>query len=168
MPIYLPPISRRRFLTQSAAAAAALALGAGCASPARRKGEHSIAFISDIHIAANPLTVARSVNMTNNLKQATAEIIAWPDQPGTIFLNGDMAFNNGYTEDYAAVIGLLQPLREAGFPLHLNVGNHDDREHFWQAMPFDRTIPENLPGRQASIVKLEDANWFMLDSLIKT
>ena len=92
----------------------------------------------------------------------------WPQLPGTVFINGDLAFNSGERDDYAAVLGLLQPLREAGMPIHLNLGNHDERQHFWEGMPTWKTIPNDLPGRQASIVRLADANWFLLDSLIKT
>ncbi len=168
MPVYLPPISRRRFLRGSFAAAAALALGQGCAVPNGKRDEHSIAMLSDIHIAADPLKVARTVNMTNNLKSVTAEVLALPQQPGMVFVNGDLAFNSGEIADYGAVLGLLRPLREAGLPLHLGMGNHDVREHFWKILQADKTVPAHLPGRQASIVRRKEANWFLLDSLKKT
>ena len=167
MPVYLPPISRRRFLSGSIATAAAIAFGQGCAMP-KGKREDGVALISDIHISADPHKVAHTVNMTNNLKTVTAEVLAWPQRPGTVFINGDLAFNDGLDDDYTAVLGLLRPLREAGLPIHLGMGNHDDREHFWTVMQADKTIPPNLPGRQAAIVRLETANWFILDSLIKT
>jgi len=168
MPIYLPPISRRRFLSRSIAAAAALGLAPGCAAFRGKRDSQSIALLSDIHIAADPLKLGRSINMTEHLKQVTGEVVAWPQLPETVFVNGDLAFNSGESGDYAAVLGLLQPLREAGMPIHLNLGNHDERQHFWESMPTWKTIPKNLPGRQASIVRLPNANWFLLDSLIKT
>lgn len=165
MPVYLPPISRRRFLTSSTAAVAALALGQGCASPKEQKG---IALFSDIHICADPNKVARGINMTNNFKAVTEEALAWPRRPGPVFVNGDLAFNSGELADYNAVLGLLRPLREAGLPIHLGMGNHDNREHFWNVMRRDKTIPPDLPGRQATIVRFPEVNWFVLDSLIKT
>jgi Icc protein len=168
VPIFLPLISRRRFLTGSAAAAAALAFGQGCASPKGKKGEHAVALLSDIHIAADPLKVARTVNMTNNLKTVTAEVLAWPQRPRMVFINGDLAFNDGLNGDYTAVLGLLRPLREAGFPIHLGMGNHDEREQFWKVLRADKTVQPSLPGRQATIVRMKEANWFQLDSLIKT
>jgi len=168
MPVYLPPISRRRFLTSACAATAAIALGQGCASPGVKKDEHGVALLSDIHIAADPHKVAHTVNMTDNLKKATGEVLAWPQLPGTVFINGDLAFNDGEDKDYAAVLGLLRPLREAGLPIHMGMGNHDDREHFWKVMQGDKTVPPHLPGRQAAIVPMKRANWFVLDSLIKT
>src|ERR1035441_3856514 len=106
MPVYLPPVSRRRFLTGSLAAAAALALGQGCALPNGKRDEHGVALLSDIHIAADPYKVAREVNMTNNLRKVTEEVVAWPQLPGMVFINGDLAFNDGGKADYAAVLGL--------------------------------------------------------------
>jgi hypothetical protein len=168
MPVYLPPISRRQFLTGSLAAAAAMALGQGCALPPGKRKEHEIALFSDIHIAADPHKVARTVNMTNNLRRVTEEVMALPHPPETVFINGDLAFNSGEKIDYAAVVGLLQPLREAGMPVHLGMGNHDSRENFWQVLRASKTVQPRLPGRQATIVRMEQANWFVLDSLIKT
>ena len=128
----------------------------------------SIALLSDIHISADPTRMARSINMTGHLKTVTAEVTALPQRPGMAFVNGDLAFDRGENEDYEAVLGLLRPLRAAGMPLHVNLGNHDDREHFWQTCKKLKTEPETLRGRQASIVRCKDANWFLLDSLIKT
>jgi 3',5'-cyclic AMP phosphodiesterase CpdA len=95
-------------------------------------------------------------------------VTSLPQQPETVFINGDLAFDQGETADYEAVLGLVRPLREAGMPLHLNLGNHDNREHFWGIFNRWKTVPAKLPGRQAAIVRLENANWFLLDSLIKT
>jgi hypothetical protein len=168
VPVYLPPISRRRFLTGSFAAAAALSLGQGCALPKGKGDEHSVALLSDIHIAANPEQIERTVNMTHNLKAVTDEVLAWPQRPGMVFINGDVAFNSGTKHDYAAVLGLLRPLREEGLPIHLGMGNHDDRGNFWQVLRASKTVQPRLPGRQAAIVRAREANWFVLDSLIQT
>jgi Icc protein len=167
VPVYLPPISRRRFLSGSLAAAA-LALGQGCALPRAKRDEHGVALLSDIHIAADPAQVHQHVNMTNNLRTVTAEVLAWPQLPGTVFINGDLAFEDGTKPDYAAVLGLLRPLREAGLPIHLGMGNHDERENFWKILRAAKTVPPRLPGRQAAIVRMREANWFVLDSLIQT
>jgi hypothetical protein len=113
MPVYLPPITRRRFLAGSFAAAAAVALGQGCASRGE-ENEESVALLSDIHIAADPKRIERQVNMTDNLKAVTKEVLAWPQRGGTVFINGDLAFDVGSNADYAAVLDLLRPLREEG------------------------------------------------------
>lgn len=127
-----------------------------------------MALFSDIHIAANPAIVARGVNMTDHFRAVTNEVLGLPQRPAMVIVNGDLAFNSGEKADYAAVVRLLEPLRQAGVPIHLSMGNHDDREHFWSVLPNEKTIPANLPGRQASIVRAPLANWFLLDSLIKT
>lgn len=167
MPIYLPPISRRQFLKQSLAAAAAATL-AGCAAPATAKGEQGWALLSDIHIAADPHRIERGVNMTLNLRQAVQEVVDWPDRPATALVSGDLAFNSGETADYAAVVRLLEPVRAAGMPVYLTLGNHDHREHFWGTdAPDKRTVPR-VSERQIMVVRSPAANWFVLDSLVRT
>jgi Icc protein len=168
MPIYLPPLSRRRFFGRSLRAIAALGILPGCATFRREGNPQSIALLSDIHISGDPTRVARGINMTDHLKTVCAEVTSLPQRPGTVFINGDLAFDDGQAADYEALLGLLRPLREAGMPLHLNVGNHDNREHFWGVCNQWKTVPAKLPGRQATVVRLADANWFLLDSLIKT
>ena len=85
-----------------------------------------------------------------------------------MFINGDLAFNSGTRHDYAAVLGLLRPLREEGLPIHLGMGNHDDRGNFWKVLRDSKTVQPRLPGRQAAIMRAREANWFVLDSLIQT
>ena len=130
--------------------------------------EHSVALLSDIHIAANPGQMVRAVNMTHNLRVVAEEVIIWPQRPEMVFINGDLAFDSGTTPDYAAVLGLLRPLREEGLPIYLGLGNHDDRGNFWQVLRASKTVQPRLPGRQAAIVRAREANWFLLDSLIQT
>jgi hypothetical protein len=130
---------------------------------------------SDIHIAADPKTVARGVNMTDHLRQAVGEALALGKArggPSMAIVNGDCAYNNGETVDYAAVVGLVRPLREAGLPVHLNLGNHDNRERFWGAIPAEeRTGTDGerpVEGKQVMVVETPRVDWVMLDSLERT
>lgn len=166
MPVYLPPISRRRFLTRTAATLAALSLGQGCVSS--KANSHSVALLSDIHIDADPNLVDRGANMTQNLRAVVREVAAWLQPPEAVFVNGDLAHQSGKTDDYGAVVSLLRPLREKGLPIYLGLGNHDDRENFWNVLYESKSEPANLPGRQAMILETPEANWFILDSLIHT
>jgi 3',5'-cyclic AMP phosphodiesterase CpdA len=166
MPVYLPPISRRRFLKHSAAAVAALSLGQGCLSS--KGNSHSVALLSDIHIDADANVADRGANMTKNLRTVVGEVAAWPQPPEAVFINGDLAHQNGKADDYVAVVNLLRPVREKGLPIHLGLGNHDDRENFWNTLSESKTEPADLPGRQATILETPEANWFILDSLIHT
>jgi len=167
MPVYLPPISRRRFIKGSLAASALVAAG-GCASHTSASDPNSWALLSDIHIAADPNTVHNNVNMTRNLRMVAEEVVAWPEPVSGVLINGDLAFNSGDLADYAAILGLLRPMREHGLPIHLALGNHDHREHFWATLPEEKSADASLPERQTALVRTPHANWFVLDSLIAT
>jgi 3',5'-cyclic-AMP phosphodiesterase len=167
MPVYLPPISRRRFIKGSLAASALVVAG-GCASHTTQSEGNSWALLSDIHIAADPNTVHSNVNMSRNLHRVAKEVVAWPRPVSGVLINGDLAFKSGETADYAAILGLLRPMRERGLPIHLALGNHDHREHFWATLPQEKSADASLPERQTAIVRTPYANWFVLDSLIAT
>ncbi len=105
------------------------------------------------------------VNMADHLRAVVDGVRALSTPPAGVLVNGDCAFNHGLAEDYATFTDLLKPLHEAGLPLHLALGNHDDREVFWGAIKDARPATPPLAGRQVSIVEAGHANWFMLDSL---
>jgi 3',5'-cyclic-AMP phosphodiesterase len=126
------------------------------------------ALLSDTHIAANPAHMAHGCNMTDHLKVVTQDLIAQPALPAGVFVTGDCAFDDGETADYGTFSSLLTPLREAGMPVHLTLGNHDNRERFWDALTAERTAHRPLADRQALFLPSTRANWFMLDSLEKT
>jgi hypothetical protein len=140
----------------------------GCATRKSTADGQSWALLSDIHIAADPNLVHSEVNMTRNLRTVAEEVSAWPEPVSGVLINGDLAFNSGEVADYRAVLGLLRPMREHGLPIHLALGNHDHREHFWAALPEEKSTDVNLPERQTAIVRTQYANWFVLDSLIET
>ncbi len=168
MPVYLPPLSRRQFLSRTLAAGAGLLLSPRLFSAARDVDPHYWALISDPHIAADRAKIAREVNMTDQLNRAIEDVLAQPRRPVGALINGDLAFNNGETADYGTFAELVQPLRAAGIPLHLAMGNHDNRERFWAAMAGDKSVVKPIEDRQVSVVKTTRANWFMLDTLEKT
>src|SRR5690348_11458854 len=106
MPITLPPISRRRFLASTLASTALLALK-GRLSAAEAGVDH-LALVSDTHIAADPSHVARGVNMAEHLRKVLAQILALPERPAAMLLNGDCAYNMGEAGDYATLVELLR------------------------------------------------------------
>src|SRR4051794_35525217 len=98
MPIYLPPLSRRRFLAGSLAAASGLALGRALRAAgegASQPDPHRFALLSDVHIAADPAAVLRKVTMAENLKKAVAEVTALSPLPANSAINGDLALGTG-------------------------------------------------------------------------
>jgi predicted phosphodiesterase len=166
MPVSLPQLSRREFLRRAALAGAAVALApssqAGLFGKSRDK--HTFFFLSDTHIAANPAEVYLNVNMTDHLAAVSHELAAWPVKPAAVIVNGDLAYLSGKPEDYKQFARAIMPIRALA-PLHLTLGNHDEREHFWTAFPKDATKQKSVPDRQVTTFSGDYANWFLLDSL---
>ena len=168
MPIHLPPLNRREFLRGSAAAAAGVLTFRCAAAEGAKADPHRFVLLSDAHVSANPAEVSQDVNMTDNFRRVVAEVLAEKVQPAAAFLNGDCAFHVGLKDDYHQLATLLDPLRQAGLPLHLSMGNHDDREHFAAALADYRPREQPVAGHYVAVVLAERVNWFLLDSLQHT
>jgi 3',5'-cyclic-AMP phosphodiesterase len=168
MPIHLPPISRRRFLTRTIAASAGLAIAPKLFAGERPVDPDSWALLSDIHLAADRSLVARGINMADHFQTVSRELLALPKSPAAVFITGDCAFNSGQKKDYMVVADLLRPLRQGQMPVHLLLGNHDDREQFWEAFTAEKAAKRPLADRQVALLQTPRANWFVLDSLEKT
>src|ERR1039457_1670409 len=168
MPIQLPAISRRQFLIRSLASGAALALSPSLLAAAKRTDPNFWALLSDTHLAADRGLMARGINMTDHFTSVSRELLALPKRPAGVFIAGDCAYNSGQTADYRHVADLLKPIRQAQMPVHLALGNHDNRERFWQSMPEEKAAKRPLADRQVALLRGPRANWFVLDSLEET
>lgn len=168
MPIYLAPISRRRFIRRAAAAGAGLALAPELIADTRPADGDSWALLSDTHLAADQSLRCRGINMVEHFRIVSNDLLAWPKRPAAVFLTGDCAYSHGESGDYAVLGELLDPIRSAQMPVHLALGNHDQREHFWGAFPNERTAQRPLADRQVALLERPRVNWFILDSLDKT
>jgi 3',5'-cyclic-AMP phosphodiesterase len=126
------------------------------------------ALLSDTHIAADRKSFAHGCNMTDHLEIVTRDLLAQTTLPAGVFVTGDCAYDDGETGDYGNFANLLTPLRAQGMPLHLTLGNHDNRERFWDALTAERTAKRPLEDRQAMMLSSGRVNWFMLDSLERT
>jgi 3',5'-cyclic-AMP phosphodiesterase len=167
MPIYLPPLNRRTFLRRALVAGTGLAFAPELLAAARPADPNSFALLADTHIAAEPKAVNRGVNMTKHLAAVSNEVLALDERPAGVFIVGDCAFNKGEPSDYAQFSKLLDPVRAGGMPLHLALGNHDERENFWIALK-EKKVKRPVADRQVALVTTELVNWIMLDSLEKT
>jgi Icc protein len=169
MPIHLPPLSRRSFLRRTFIAGAGLACAPSLfAEATRRTDPNSWALLADTHIAADPAKIERTVYMTDHLGAVTKELLALPDRAAGVFVVGDCAFSKGEPGDYAQFTRLLEPLRTGGMPLHLALGNHDQRENFWTALDASQTAKRPVTDRHVALINSTLVNWVMLDSLEKT
>jgi predicted phosphodiesterase len=168
MPIHLQAISRRQFITRTLAGGAALALSPSLLADAKRTDPNSWALLSDCHLAADSALAARGINMTDHFTKVSSELLALPKRPAGVFITGDCAYNSGQTADYRHVADLLEPIREGQMPVHLALGNHDNRERFWEALQEEKAAQRSLADRQVALLSTPRANWFVLDSLEKT
>lgn len=168
MPINLPAISRRQFLVRSLAGGAAFALSPSLLAAEKGTDPDSWALLSDVHLAADRSLVARGINMTDHFTNVAGELLALPQRPAGVFITGDCAYSDGQAGDYRQVAGLLEPIRGAQMPVHLALGNHDNRERFWEALQAEKAAQRPLADRQVALVRTPRANWFVLDSLEKT
>lgn len=168
MPIHLPPLSRRQFLARAIAAGASLALSPRLLAATRRTDPDSWALLSDIHLAADRSKSARGINMTEHFVTVSRELLALPKRPAGVFITGDCAFNSGQTGDYSTLTRLLAPLRTDQLPIHLALGNHDNRDRFWEALESEKAARRPLADRQVALLQTPSANWFVLDSLETT
>jgi 3',5'-cyclic AMP phosphodiesterase CpdA len=165
MPLHIPPVSRRDFLRRS------LVVGAGFLTIRSLRAAESTsnlnhwALFSDTHIAADAGAISREVNMADHLRNAVNGVRALSSRPAGVLVNGDCALDHGLAGDYGTFSELLKPLSESDLPLHLTLGNHDDRDVFWGAIKRARSSPPPLASKQVSIVEAGHANWFLLDSL---
>jgi predicted phosphodiesterase len=166
MPILLPALSRRGFLAAGAALGVSAALPALAADEAVPVDAARIALLSDSHIDAKEETIKNGVQMAANLKQVVADVLAARPRPVVAVVCGDLAVTKGLAGDYAMLVKLLEPLRAAGIPLALMLGNHDDRAVFWEAVPK----PEGerpLGDKHVAAIETDHATLLLTDSLDK-
>jgi len=143
-------------------ALAPAALAAGHRDP------KSWALLADTHIAADPEAASRGVKMAENLARTCREIRSLESLPSGVFVVGDCAFGTGQTGDYRTLAETLQPLREHGVPIHLALGNHDNRERFWDVLAEEKSQARPVSSRQTALIQGQGVNWLMLDSLEET
>ena len=165
MPIILPPITRRQFVTRS------LTLGgtamvtsqtlAAANSERTRLDPNRVALLADTHISADPNRIYsgtkwpgslvkegehESVNIAQCLTEVTKSVIARHPRPAHLIINGDCALSNGKEAEYKQLLKLVEPIRVAGITIHVTIGNHDNRENVWKLLPF---VKKRADGRSS-------------------
>lgn len=159
MPIHLT--SRRQFIAQLGATAALSRVE----SIAAEVDESLIAILNDTHIGAQH---PASASIPTNLRNTISWLLELPKRPAAVVINGDLALLDGKRGDYEHFAKLIAPLRDAGVPLHLTMGNHDDRAVFYDVLKSDKPESPAVESKHVGVVKLAGANLFLLDSLKAT
>jgi 3',5'-cyclic AMP phosphodiesterase CpdA len=156
MPVHLT--SRRDFMTQLGAAMALSQMTAA----GSEVDEGLIAILNDTHIGAQQ---AADAAIPTNLRNTIEWLLALPKRPAAVIVNGDLALKDGKRGDYERFAKLIEPLQAVGLPLHLTMGNHDDRAVFYEVMKQSSSAVES---KFVSMVELPGVNLFLLDSLKAT
>lgn len=162
MPLHLTP--RREFLRRAALAGAGLLATRKLFAAAAGDSSHW-ALLSDPHIGPKEESIARETNMADHLRASVKEVLLAKGSLAGVFINGDCALKAGLPEEYATFTSLVKPLTEAGLPLHLTLGNHDDRANFWKALKVAAEAARPVQSKHVSVIKAQQVNWFLLDSL---
>jgi Icc protein len=172
MPLTLPPISRRRFLSAAVAGATAAVLPRCLFALDAKADPNYFVLFSDIHLHADRQFIHESGtgrnNMWANFQQVCREALALPRRPTAVLINGDIAFHKGLANDYLTAIAAMDPLRQAGLPVHWALGNHDERTNLSNAAAVDDAIVPEIIDRRVLLLQSPYANLFMLDSLDET
>jgi 3',5'-cyclic AMP phosphodiesterase CpdA len=165
MPLHLTPLATRRHFLGQLGAAVALSTHQGPLFAAGATDEDLIAILNDTHIGAQQKADA---NIPRHLGETVDWLLKLEKKPAAILINGDLALRDGQAADYERFAKLIAPLREAGLPIHLTMGNHDDRQVFYDVLTSEKPQQPPVASRHVSVVKLAKANLFLLDSLKQT
>ncbi len=159
--IFHLPMSRKNFLGSSAAIVGGLLVGQVSADDDTQAAR--LALLSDTHIPADPTNEYRRFKPVENLKKIVPQVVA--SQPQAAILNGDAARLTGEVEDYTVLKTLLQPIAEIA-PLHIGLGNHDDRAKFFRVFPQTGNAKSVVNGKHVSVFELAGTRFVVLDSLL--
>ena len=160
MPIHLSPISRRSFVAASLASLAAPRI-----LVAQDATDDRWILIADSHIAADPKAKRGETCMADNFKNVASDFLKTAAKSAGVLLNGDAAFLKGLRDDYSTLASLLTPISAAGLPIHITLGNHDDRDVFLKAFADRLPTSKPLASHHVAVVEGKRANFFLLDSL---
>ena len=120
---------------RSLAAGAGVLLGRDALAAERKTDPHRWVLISDTHIGTQRDDSRHGTKPAETFVKTVEQVLDLDPRPAGIIISGDMAFLKGQPGNYKLIQELYRPIREAGIPLHLALGNHDHRENFWAAFP---------------------------------
>ena len=161
-------LSRRRFFRLAGLATLALPLRGLAALDTT--GGAEVVILNDIHLTGIPeeKIPANAKDDDDHLRLAVTQILALPKKPAAVIINGDLALSVGTAADYAVVRTLIAPLRDAGIPVHLTLGNHDVRDVFRTAFPEMQSASALQDHRHNGLIDLPSTRLILLDTLDQT
>lgn len=165
MPIHMPTMSRRGFLAGSLATVGGVLSVRDLVAAGADVDPNRFALLADTHVARDAEEAARGVKMAAHCRRAVADVLEMEPRPAGVIINGDAAYLRGLPGDYRQLERCLRPLAEADVPVHVTMGNHDDRGPFYAEFAGQRPEHPPLETGHVGVVETEHANWFLVDSL---
>lgn len=125
--------------------------------------ENSVALFADLHVTRDK----KNPHQREGVARCVSDVLACRPRPANVLLYGDLAFNQGETNDYRLLKELLKPLDDAGIRWHACFGNHDRRRSFLSVFPERQALSPLAPGRLVSVVSTPHADFILLDSSLE-
>ncbi len=163
MPIHLTAQHRRQFLFTTGAAV--VCSSAAWGRDAAAVEDDLVYLLNDTHIGEQHPPGAA---VPSHLRLVVDQLVDRQRKPACVLINGDLALKDGQAGDYRHFERLIAPLRAAQIDTHLTLGNHDNRDAFYEVMRTERPEDPPVVSRHISVVQTRWANFFLLDSLIET
>lgn len=161
--IFETPLSRRNFLAASAAMAGGLTISAkSLTADDPNEGIARLALLSDTHIPAVAPNGHRGFVPAENLQMCVPQVVE--SAAVAAIINGDAARLVGEVDDYVVLKELLTPVAER-MPVHIGLGNHDDRDNFFRIFE-QQERPELVQGKHVSVFEVAGTRFVVLDSLL--
>ncbi len=162
--LYHSPIDRRAFLRLTSLGAATIAtLNPRLTHGAAADNVFRVALLSDTHVPGDRKNGYRGFNPWENLRQIVPQVVE--SNPEAMLLCGDAARLSGLPEDYAELRELLAPIA-ARVPIHIGLGNHDNRREFFKAFPSGAERVEPVKNKHILVIEHPALRIVMLDSLL--
>jgi len=124
--------------------------------------------LSDPHVTHAGRLLAGRIDTAAALRHAVARVLRLKPRPVAVLLSGDLV-DQGHAAEYEHLRGLLAPLLEAGLPLALLPGNHDERGALQAAFTGQPGVHCGAPGAAAIQYVLDlpgPLRLVVLDSLV--
>jgi 3',5'-cyclic AMP phosphodiesterase CpdA len=166
MPLHLNTLSRREMLAGTLGAGASVLLSNPVIA-SENVDPCSFALLADTHIPSEPSTEARGVKMADHLAQVVKQLAETTPRSAGALINGDCAYLRGEIEDYALLSKLVRPLVDAKLPLHMTMGNHDDRVKFHEVLKHQRSDAPPVESKHVSVIETPHLNWILIDTLMQ-
>ena len=153
------PINRKQFLKTSLGIAVTFSIPTYGMGRSNAREAHW-AFLSDTHVAGDRGETYRGFKPYENLQTVVPQVQT--AAPQGVVVNGDVARLIGEVVDYQQVTSLLNPLAQ-NVPIHMTMGNHDDRKNFYQVFSTEQTLVEE---KYVHVIEAPPVRMILLDSLL--